>query len=293
MKIGFVSIMGRPNVGKSTFLNCLLSKKVSIVSPKAQTTRDSVRGILNEKDKQIVFVDTPGIYYGVGKLESHMRRAAFGSSREVDGILYFIDASVPSLEKDLKILSSIGSDAPIVFVLNKIDLIRLERARELETELKANYPDCQIIEASFAENFGIKEVKEAIEPWLSEGEAIYPRDLLTDKDKEYQTKEIIREKMLHFLKQEIPHQSAVKIDSFEKKNGGYEINATIIVDKDAHKGIVIGQGGQMIKKISMAARHELERNWHEHVTVLSLEVKAIPGWKNSPKILAELGYNDR
>lgn len=293
MKVGFIAIMGRPNVGKSTLLNCLLSKKVSIVTPKAQTTRDSIRGILNEKDKQVVFVDTPGIYYGDGRLESHMRRAAFGSSREVDGILYLIDGSVDSLEMDLKIMKSIDSTAPITIVLNKIDLITIDRAREIEAELKKAFPEADILETAFKENFGIKDIKKAIDPLLWEGEPFFPADQLTDKDKTYQTKEVIREKLLHFLKQEIPHQSAVKIDSIEKEKGGYNIHATIITEKDAHKGIVIGKGGEMIKKISMSARHELERMWHEHITVLAIDVRAVPGWRNSPKMLAELGYADR
>lgn len=293
MNVAIIAIMGRPNVGKSTLLNCLLSKKVSIVTPKAQTTRDSIRGVLNEKDRQIVFVDTPGIYYGEGKLESHMRRAAFGSSREVDGILYLIDGSIDSLEMDLKIMKSIDSSAPMTIVLNKIDLIRVERARELEKELQEAFPESKIIEATFKENFGIKEVKASIEPLLWEGEPFFDLGTLTDKDKTYQAKEVIREKILHFLKQEIPHQSAVKIDSLKKENGGYTIHATIIVEKDAHKGIVIGKGGEMIKKISMAARHELERMWHEHITILEISVRAVPGWRNNAKILAELGYADR
>lgn len=293
MKIGTIAIMGRPNVGKSTFLNCALSKKISIVSPRAQTTRDSICGILTEKDRQYVFVDTPGIYYGDGKLESHMRRAAFGSSRGVDAILYFLDASSDSLDQDLKIVSSIKTDSPLLFVLNKIDLIKVEKAREIEEKVKIAYPNFLVIEASFKENFGIKEVKTALEPYLTEGEPLYPKDYLTDKDREYQAKEVIREKLLHFLFDEIPHQSAVRIDEFTKEGGGYNISATIIVEKKAHKGIVIGQGGQMIKKISMSSRHELERMWHEHVTHLTIEVEAIPGWRNSPKALMDLGYNDK
>lgn len=293
MKIGIIAIMGRPNVGKSTLLNCLLSKKVSIVTPRAQTTRDSISGILNEKDKQIIFVDTPGIYFGDGKLDSHMRRAAFGSSRQVDGILYLIDAGVETLEKDIKILKSVDSEAPKTIVLNKIDLIRVERAREIEAELHREFPDIPILETAFKENFGIKEVKAAIAPLLWEGEPFFPADVISDKDASYEAKEVIREKLLHFLHQEIPHQCAVKILRLEKNKGGYDIEAKIICEKDAHKGIIIGKGGEMIKKISMAARSELERMWHQRVLNLNLKVEAIPGWRNSPKVLAELGYGDR
>ena len=293
MKIGVIAIMGRPNVGKSTLLNCLLSKKVSIVTPKAQTTRDSITGILNERDRQIVFVDTPGIYFGDGKLDSHMRRAAFGSSRDVDGILYLIDASVDSVEKDIKILKSVDSEAPKTIVLNKIDLIRVERAREIEAELMREFPDVKILETALKENFGIKEIKDTIAPLLWDGEPFFPEGVLSDKDPAYQAKEVIREKLLHFLHQEIPHQCAVKVLSIQHPKGGYSIEAKIVCEKDAHKGIIIGKGGEMIKKISMAARNELERMWHERILSLNLKVEAVPGWRNSPKMLAELGYGDR
>lgn len=293
MKVGVIAILGKPNAGKSTLLNALLSKKVSIVSPKAQTTRDSVMGVLNEKDRQIVFVDTPGIYYGDGKLDSHMRRAAFGSSRDVDAILYLIDGSVDSAESDIKILKSIDSEAPKIIVLNKIDLIRVEKARDMEAKIKEAFSDAPILETAFKDNFGLKEVKKAIEPYLWDGDPLFEAGTLTDKDREYQAKELIREKMLHFLRQEIPHQSAVRIDSFKREKGGYHIEASLIVEKAAHKSIVIGKGGEMIKKISMAARHEMERNWHDHVTALTIEVIVMPGWRNSPKLLAELGYGDR
>ncbi|MBQ2494024.1 MAG: GTPase Era [Bacilli bacterium] len=292
MRSGFVAILGRPNVGKSTLLNGLLSKKVSIVSPRAQTTRDAVLGILNEKDKQIVFVDTPGIFYGDGKLESHMRRAAFGSAHQVDAILYLIDVSDPESEADLKILSSIDSEAPRFLVFNKIDRVHVEEARAKEAIFHEAFPDFPIIETSLLENFGFREIRDAIDPFIQEGMPFYPQDSLTDKDKAYQAKEVVREELLRFLKQEVPHQSAVKIDSFLKKEGGYEIRGRIIVDKEAHKSIVIGKNGQMIKKISMSARHELERMWHDHITVLTIRVEAIPGWRNSPKLLAELGYGD-
>lgn len=293
MRAGFVAILGRPNVGKSTFLNAVLSKKVSIVSPKAQTTRDATLGILNEQDLQIVFVDTPGIHSGDKKLDSHMRRSAYSSSRDVDCILYLLDASERDFEPDLRILAGLDSDAPRIYVLNKIDLVRPEVGQAKKEALLKFDPEAKIIEASLKENFGIKEIKEAILPLLSSDMPFYPTDMLTDKDKAFQAKEIIREKMLHFLRDEIPHSSAVRIDKFTRGEGGLVLKATLILDKQSHKGIVIGKGGDMIKKISMASRQELERMWHEKIVSLNLMVDVIPGWRDSIKTLSEIGYGDR
>ena len=293
MKSGFVAILGRPNVGKSTLLNALLSKKVSIVSPKAQTPRDAICGIYEEKDLQIVFVDTPGIHHGDRKLDSHMRRSAYSSSRDVDAILYLIDAGVPSLEEDFRVIDAISSEAPRIFVLNKIDLVRPEQAKEKLDAISARYPDSLLLQASLKENFGLKEIKAAVVPLLSGTMPFYPHDMITDKDMAYQAKEVIREKMLHFLRDEIPHSSAVRIDKLSKKEDGYLCLATIVLDKENHKGIVIGKGGSMIKKISMAARQELERMWKAHIKGLTLKVEVIPGWRDSPKVLNDIGYGDR
>ena len=293
MKCGFVAILGRPNVGKSTLLNALLSKKVSIVSPKAQTTRDAISGVYEDKNVQIVFVDTPGIHQGDRKLDSHMRRSAFSSSREVDCMLYLFDASSKDIESDFKVLDSINSDAPRIFVLNKIDLVRPEIGQGKIATIKERYPDTPIIEASFKENFGLKEIKEAVIPYLSSDVPFYPSDMITDKDTAYQAKEVIREKMLHFLRDEIPHSSAVKITKIDLKKQGYVIEGKIILDKETHKPIVIGRGGAMIKNISMASRQELERMWHAHIASLRLEVEVIPSWRDDMAKLIDIGYGDR
>ena len=293
MKSGFVALLGRPNVGKSTLLNALLSKKVSIVSPKAQTTRDAISGIYEEKDLQIVFVDTPGIHHGDKKLDSHMRRSAFSSSRDVDAIVYIFDASNPSMEEDFRILDSIDSPAPRIYVLNKIDLIRPEIGKAKIEAIKEKYGDCAIIEASFKENFGLKEIKEAVLPYLSGTMPFYPSDMITDKDTAYQAKEAIREKLLRFLRDEIPHSAAVKINRIDFTEQGYEIEATVIVDKKNHKGIVIGRNGSMIKQIINASKQELERMWKTHVASLRIEVEVIPNWRDDMRSLIDIGYGDQ
>lgn len=292
MKIGFVSILGRPNVGKSTLLNALLSKKVSIVSPKAQTTRDAISGILNEKDYQIVFVDTPGIFYGKEKLYSLMKKTAFESSRDVNAIIYMVDASTKALDEDIKIYNSINSDAPRIVVLNKIDLIKAEEAKEKKKIISESMKSALLIEASIKENFGLKEIKDGIYSYLEEGEPFYPTNIITDKDKAYQAKEIIRGKLLHFLRQEIPHQCAVVISSFKENDDKIEISAKIVTEKENQKGIIIGKGGNMIKSIKSAAKKEMETSWHKNVASLKIEVEADPGWRDSIKKLIEYGYGE-
>ena len=292
MRSGFVAVLGRPNVGNSTLVIAMLSMKVSIVSPKAQTTRDAVLGILNDQDTQIVFLDTPGIYFGKEKLDSHMRKSAFSSSRVVDAILYLLDAGDPHLEKDFKIVDSLRTEAPLIFVLNKIDRVRPEVGQKRIAAIKEKYPERQIIEAGLKENFGLREIKEAILPLLSGNEPYYPEDWLTDRNLDYQAKEIVREKMLSFLSAEVPHSSAVKITRLEEVKDALAIEALLVVDRPAHKAIVIGKGGAMIKKISMAARQEMEKRWHRRVSSLVLKVEARPGWRSRVKDLVELGYGD-
>ena len=290
MKVGFVAILGRPNAGKSTFLNAVLSKKVSIVTPKAQTTRDSICGILTEKERQIVFVDTPGIFFGEGALDRYMKKSAFDSSKDVDAILYLIDGSAKDLEPDFSIIEGLRSTAPRILILNKIDLLRIEEGEAKKKAIRARFPDYPLLEASFLKNFGIKEVKEEIEKYLVEGEPFYPEDTLTDKDLSYRAKEIIRQELLHFLKQEIPHQSAVLIKKFAPDGDGYRIEARVILNKKNHKSIVIGKGGEMIKKISMSARHEMERVFKKHIHSLDIEVEVKEDWRNDPAMLKKLGY---
>ncbi|MDY6429888.1 MAG: GTPase Era [Bacilli bacterium] len=290
MKVGFVAILGKPNVGKSTLLNALISKKVSIVSPKAQTTRDSISGIYNDSKRQIVFIDTPGIFSSSVKIDRYMRKVAFESSDDVNAIVYVLDASAKSLDEDFATIDSIKSNAPKIFVLNKIDLVRPAVGKKILEQMKERYPEDDIIEACFIENFGLKELKNLLDQYLEEGNPYYQEGYYTDKDLAFQAKEVIREKLLHFLKQEIPHQSAVLIEKFEEKDGAYVIKAKLIVNRESHKGIVIGKNGEMIKKISMAARHELERMWHTHIASLEIEVEAVPDWRNNSKILNSLGY---
>ncbi|MCQ2772945.1 MAG: GTPase Era [Bacilli bacterium] len=291
MKSGFCAILGRPNVGKSTLINALLSRKVSIVAPKAQTTRDDIMGIYNEKGLQIVFIDTPGMFEGQEALYKIMNKSARRSISDIDTVLYLIDVTTKDLAHDDKILASIKTDRSIYIVFNKIDEVtapEMEKIVEHYSELFPNYKQLQI---SALTNFGLKDVKEAVASNLSEGPAFYPEEQVTDKGPDFMAKEVIREKILHFLKQEVPHQCAVMITEWKSNASSVKIRATIVTEKENQKAIVIGRGGDMIKKISMAARHELERLWKKHITLIC-DVECMPDWRNSPNKLMKLGYGD-
>ena len=292
MKAGFVAILGRPNVGKSTLLNALLSKRVSIVSPKAQTTRDDIVGVYNGKDLQIAFIDTPGLFDGEEALYKRMNRNARRSLSGVDAVLYLVDASTKDLEEDIALLASIKVDAPIFIVYNKIDLVRAPEALAAKERLGASFPNYPLIEASILTNFGLSSILEAVKAALPEGLPLYPEGQISDKDDQFFAKESIRQYMLRFLHEEVPHEAAVLIKKLEKNGGGYEIEAVIYVEKPSQKAIVIGRGGAMIKQISMSARRDLEKRWKAHVR-LDVRVEVLKNWRADPKLLSYLGYDGK
>lgn len=289
MKCGFVTIIGKPNVGKSTLLNAILSKKVSIVTPKAQTTRDDIIGIYNDKDAQIVFTDTPGMFDGEESLYKTMNRSARRSLSGVDVVLYLIDCSVANYEADEILLSSIKSDSPFILAFNKIDLAKADEMERIKAHYKELYPGYEQIEISALTNYGLKELKELIEAHLSNGLPCYPEDVYTDKDARFMAKEVIREELLHFLKQEIPHECAILITKFDENDAKMTIHAKIVCEKETQKPIIIGKNGDMIKRISMTTRRNLEKMWKKHVTLYT-EVECLPGWRNDVRKLNQLGY---
>jgi GTP-binding protein Era len=289
MKSGFAAIIGRPNVGKSTLLNALLSKKVSIVTSRAQTTRDDIMGVYNEKDLQIVFIDTPGLFEGQEALDKTMVKSAMSALKDVDCILYMVDCQIEDTTLDDKILRSLKTSKPLILLLNKIDLATAPMMAKLLEHYQTAYPQAQILQISALTNFGLKDVKDAVVAHLSEGPAYYPNDYVSDKDHSFMAREVIRQELLHFLKEEVPHQCAVALEDYQEDNDKAMIRATIYCEKLNQKGIIIGHGGEMIKKISMSARHELERMWQKHVTLVA-EVEYAPNWRNDPNKLKKLGY---
>lgn len=292
MKSGFVAILGRPNVGKSTLLNAILNKKVSIVTDKSQTTRNNIKGIYNAEGVQIIFLDTPGIHKPRQKLGEEMNTMAYSAAHDVDVSILVVDASLPFGRGDEYILSHLDiNNVPLIIVLNKIDLARITEVNALKNEYTSRFPNASIIETVGTEKFNVDELINKVVSYLPEGPMYYPTDVITDKDEVFQIKEIIREKILKTLKDEVPHAVAVYMENIEWEQDPIHIRASIIVEKDSQKGIVIGENGKRIKYIGSKAREDIEKLLHRHV-FLELFVKVQEDWRNVESSLKNYGYKN-
>lgn len=289
MKSGFVAIVGRPNAGKSTIINALLERDISIVTQKAQTTRNVIKGIYDDGEYQIIFVDTPGIHKARHSLGKIMNQGALDSSKGVDVIVLVVDASTHFNEGDQFIVDSLPSDVPMIVVINKIDLVRLPQAVAIKKVYQEKYPHAELIEMSAIENFNIDTLLNKVKGYMKEGPRYYPEDAISDKDAAFYISEIVREKLLLSLKDEVPHELAVRVDEITHKKKEVYIKATILVDRESHKGIVIGKSGKKIKSIGIKARETLEQYFDKHI-FLELFVSVKEDWINNPRILKELGY---
>ena len=292
MKSGFVSIIGRPNVGKSTLLNKILNHKVSIVSEKAQTTRNNIKGIYHGDNVQIVFVDTPGVHKPKVKLGEEMDKMAFSSLEEIDALILVVDASKKYGSGDTYLLDKIDVNVPIFVIINKIDQATIIEVNELKKIYQEKYKDAKIIECVAIEGFNVDLLLNELIKVLPEGPAYYEEEAITDQDEIFQIKEIIREKALRILRDEVPHSIAVYMDHIEWESNPVEIKASIIVEKESQKGIVIGKGGKRIKQIGTLARGEIESILHKHV-FLELFVKVREDWRNEENYLKEFGYKNK
>ena len=292
MKSGFVAILGRPNVGKSTLLNAILNKKVSIVTDKSQTTRNNIKGIYNAEGVQIIFLDTPGIHKPHQKLGEEMNIMAYSAAHDVDVSILVVDASLPFGRGDEYILSHLDiNNVPLIIVLNKIDLARITEVNALKQEYLSRFPKSTIIETVGTKKFNVDELINKVVSFLPEGPMYYPSDVITDKDEVFQIKEIIREKILKTLKDEVPHAIAVYMENIEWEEDPIHIRASIIVEKDSQKGIVIGENGKRIKYIGSKAREDIEKLLHSHV-FLELFVKVQEDWRNVESSLKNYGYKN-
>lgn len=290
MKSGFVAILGRPNVGKSTILNGILGHKISIVTDKSQTTRNAIKGIYNDENTQIVFIDTPGIHKPHAKLGEEMNNMAYSAAHDVDAAILVVDASLPYGEGDEFILSHLDiNKTPLIIVFNKIDQTRIDRITALKATYQEKFPEAILIETVATEKFNLDEIKRKVIELLPEGPRYYEETALTDKDEVFQIKEIIREKTLKILRQEVPHSIAIYVENIEWESNPMHIQASIIVEKDSQKGIVIGQNGKRIKLIGQKARESIEAYLHKHV-FLKLFVKVEEGWRDNEKLLENYGY---
>jgi GTP-binding protein era len=293
MKAGFIAIVGRPNVGKSTLINKMVAEKVAIVSDKAGTTRDNIKGILNVKDNQYIFIDTPGIHKPQHLLGEYMTNIAINILKDVDVILFLIDASKTIGTGDIFVMDRINenSNKPKILLVNKVDLISDEQKEEKlkEIEEKLGKFD-KIIFASAMYSFGIAQLLEALDPYLEEGVKYYPDDMYTDMSTYRIITEIVREKILLKTRDEIPHSVAVEIIDVERNEGKKDkFNINIYVERDSQKGIIIGKNGKMLKDIGMEARQEIEDLLGEKI-YLGLWVKVKDDWRKKKPFLKEMGY---
>ena len=293
-KSGFVSVIGRPNVGKSTFLNALIGQKISAISDKAQTTRNIINIIYTEDDMQVVFLDTPGIQQPKNKLGDYMLKISESALNDVDAITYIVDCS-PTIGKldsyIIEKLQEVSANIPIILLINKIDQIPKEGLLEIINMYNKIGIFKEIIPISALKNDGIKQYINSLRDYLKEGPQFYPEDMITDKSERFVVSEIIREKALRNLKEEVPHGIAVTIESMkERKNKDLtDISATIYVERAAHKKIVIGENGKMIKKVGIDSRKEIE-NLIDSKVNLKLWVKVNQKWRDEEKGLNKFGY---
>lgn len=293
MKSGFVTILGHPNVGKSTILNGVLNHKVSIVTDKSQTTRNIIRGIYRGENSQIIFIDTPGIHKPHAKLGEEMNNMAYSSAHDADVNILVVDASKPFGEGDEYLLEHLDiKNAPLVIVFNKIDLARIDKVEKLKEIYKEKLPESHFIDAVASEKFNLDLLIKTIENLLPEGPEYYSGDNITDKDEIFQIKEIIREKALKILRDEVPHSIAVYVNHIDWESNPLNITASIIVEKESQKGIVIGAKGRRIKEIGQKARNSIEKLLGKHV-YLELFVKVQQDWRNDEKMLESYGYKNK
>ncbi|MBU0704142.1 MAG: GTPase Era [Chloroflexi bacterium] len=293
---GFVAVVGRPNVGKSTLMNQIVGQKVAIVSPKPQTTRSRILGILTRADFQVIFVDTPGIHRPRHKLGRAMVATATRAIPDADVVLFMVDVSAPPTDQDRAIAELIReqTQSPVVLVLNKMDLLppdKVEPYTEAYWKVADYHQEWMMTIAT--EGVNLDKLLEMIVAALPEGPRYYPGDQVTDQTEREIGAELIREQVLRYIRQEVPHAVAVIVEEFqERENDVIYVEANVFVERDSQKGIIIGKQGQMLRQIGSAARQEIERMTGGQV-YLDLWVKVRKGWRRDERALRHLGYNVR
>lgn len=292
MKSGFVAVVGRANAGKSTLINVLVGEKVAIVSPKPQTTRDRILGVLTTEDYQIAFIDTPGIYKADNLLNSVMQKTTADSCEDVDVVLFVLDAHEGISEADRSLIKKYSAlSVPIVLALTKTDImpesLLISELKELSEE------KVDIVPVSARKNRNVKELIKVLLEKLPEGDKLFEQDIVSDRSEKFMISEIMREKILLKFDKEIPHGVAIIINKFALMEGGrtYEVNLDIVCEKPNHKAILIGKGGKAIKEVSSFARADMEKFLGKKV-FLTTYVKVKEDWRNSGSLIKELGYEN-
>ena len=292
MKVGFVSIVGRPNAGKSTLINSIIGSKVSIVSDKAHTTRNNIQGIYNDDDSQIIFIDTPGIHKPMHKLGKYMNSQSYYSIEDTNVILFMVDATEKIGKGDKFILEKLKEvDSNVFLVLNKVDRIKKENLFPMIEEYNKLFDFKEIIPISALKKDNIDDLIKTIKKYLDEGERYYSEDYYTDKSINFMVSEIVREKVLNLTHEEVPHAVTCVLEKYEEEKNSIHINVLIIVEREGIKRILVGHSGSMIKEIGIEARKDIEELVGKKV-YLELFVKTVNNWREKDKYLTEFGFNN-
>ena len=294
-KSGFVTLIGRPNVGKSTLMNMLIGEKISIISSKPQTTRNKIQTILTTDNAQVVFIDTPGLHTAKSKLGEYMVKSAETTMNDVDLVLYLIEPFEKIKDSDKAILDRLKNvTTPVFLVINKIYTINKEELFKVISSYKEVYDFKEIIPISALKQQNKEDLLKHIEKYLPEGPKYFPEDMITDQPEKQIVSEIIREKALYLLQEEIPHGIAVEVTSMKKRKEKdiYDIDATIYCERDSHKGIIIGKQGSMLKKIGTNARKDIQRFLGTSIN-LQLWIKVKKGWRDNDFLLKNFGYDSK
>lgn len=293
-KSGFVAIIGRPNVGKSTFLNRVVGQKIAIMSDKPQTTRNKIQGVYTDEDAQIIFIDTPGVHKPKHKLGDFMMKVALNALREVDLILFMVNAEEGFGRGEAFIMERLKEvDTPVFLVINKIDRVHPDELLPLIDQYKDLHPFAEIVPISALEGNNVERLLEQIKERLPEGPQYYPPDQVTDHPEQFIIAELIREKAFHLTREEVPHSIAVVVERIERREetGTVYVGAVIVVERDSQKGIIIGKQGRMLKEIGQRARADIEALLGSKV-FLELWVKVQKDWRNRLSQLRDFGFRE-
>jgi GTP-binding protein Era len=293
-KSGFVAIIGRPNVGKSTFLNRVIGQKIAIMSDKPQTTRNKIQGVYTTDDAQIIFIDTPGVHKPKHKLGDFMMKVALNALREVDLILFMVNVEEGFGRGDAFIIERLKEvNTPVFLVMNKIDKVHPDDLLPLIDQYKNLYPFAEIVPISALQGNNVENLIEQIKKYLPEGPQYYPPDQITDHPEQFIIAELIREKALHLTREEVPHSIAVVVERIERREDSdtVYVGAVIIVERDSQKGIIIGKQGRMLKEIGQRARMDIEALLGSKV-FLELWVKVQKDWRNRLAQLRDFGFRE-
>lgn len=290
---GFIAVLGKPNVGKSTLMNYVLGQKVAAVSPRPQTTRRNQLGILTTPQAQLIFVDTPGLHHPHTRLGEAMNTSALAAMADADVLLCIADASQPPDDADRRLALAVterAASTPAFLALNKLDLLAGDMRATRQAQFLEVFPEAKPFFISAQAGFGVKELMEAVTECLPPGKPFYPQNQVTDLYEREIAADLVREAALNCLREEVPHSMAVRVDEYkERGEEGAYIEATLMVEKESHKGIVIGQGGQMLKHIGTTARQAIEQMSGRRV-FLSLRVKTVKNWRDDEQTLRGMGY---